>query len=76
MQMGAGDVGVYYLKEPSSQIGEGSSVECWVDNNYAGAKTIANAADVGEPVAAYVFSNFHFRSSVLNVLVDTQVGDH
>jgi hypothetical protein len=54
MQVGAGDVGVYYLKEPISQIGEGSAVECWVDNNYAGAKTIENAADVSEPVAAYV----------------------
>ena len=76
MQMGAGDVGVYYLKEPISQIGEGSSVECWVDNNYAGAKTIANAADVGEPMAAYVLSAPTFRSSVLNVLGDTQAGDY
>lgn len=52
--IGAGDVGVYYLKDPISQVGEGSAIECWVDDNYAGAKVIENAADVGEPTAAYV----------------------
>ncbi|KAJ7130333.1 hypothetical protein C8R44DRAFT_872145 [Mycena epipterygia] len=30
--IGAGDVGVYYLKEPISIVGEGSAVECWVDD--------------------------------------------
>lgn len=52
IQVGAGDIGIYYLKEPVSQVGEGSSVECWVDDNYAGAKLIENAADVNEPTAA------------------------
>jgi hypothetical protein len=56
--IGAGDVGIYYIKEPISQIGEGSSIECWVDDNYAGAKVIENAANIGEPTAKYV--NFHF----------------
>jgi hypothetical protein len=50
MQVGAGDIGVYFLKEPVREVGEGSSVECWVDDNYAGAKVIENAGDVGEPV--------------------------
>jgi hypothetical protein len=54
IQVGAGDVGVYYLNEPISVIGEGSAVECWVDDNYRGARTIENAADVGETVPAYV----------------------
>ncbi|KAH8827127.1 Cap64 protein [Flagelloscypha sp. PMI_526] len=49
--IGAGDVGIYYIKEPISQIGEGSSIECWVDDNYAGAKVIENAANIGEPTA-------------------------
>jgi hypothetical protein len=54
LQLGAGDVGIYYLKEPISSIGEGSAVECWVDDNYNGAKVIENAADVGESTPAYV----------------------
>ena len=49
IQIGAGDVGVYYVKEPREQVGEGSAVECWVDDNYAGAVVIENAGDVGEP---------------------------
>jgi hypothetical protein len=55
IQVGAGDVGIYYLKEAVSVVGEGSAVECWVDDNYGGAKVIENAADVGEPTSAYVF---------------------
>jgi hypothetical protein len=54
IMVGAGDVGVYYLKEPINTVGEGSAVECWVDDNYTGARTIENAADVPEPIAAYV----------------------
>jgi hypothetical protein len=64
LQVGAGDVGVYYLREPISQVGEGSAIECWVDNNYDGAKTIENAADIKEPVAQYVFRSLtceHFH---------------
>ncbi|OCH90489.1 hypothetical protein OBBRIDRAFT_730676 [Obba rivulosa] len=52
IQVGAGDIGVYYLKEPSGQVGLGSAVECWVDDNYAGAVLIENAAPVGEPTPA------------------------
>jgi len=52
LQVGAGDIGIYYLKEPVSKIGEGSSVECWVDDNYGGAKIIENAADIAEPTPA------------------------
>ena len=54
LQVGAGDIGIYYLREPVSKIGEGSSIECWVDDNYGGAKVIENAADIGEPTPGYV----------------------
>lgn len=49
VQVGAGDVGVYYVRESAAQVGDGSAVECWVDDNYPGAVVIENAADVGEP---------------------------
>ena len=50
VNLGAGDVGVYYLKEPKSVVGaRGSSVSCWVDDNYEGRVHILNAGDVGEP---------------------------
>ncbi|KAF8335284.1 hypothetical protein F5887DRAFT_989331 [Amanita rubescens] len=52
IQVGAGDIGVYYLKEPLSLIGEGSEISCWVDDNVGGARTIMNAANVGEPTSA------------------------
>ena len=64
LQVGAGDIGIYYLREPVSKIGEGSSVECWVDDNYGGAKVIENAADIGEPTPACVsffFDHFFFH---------------
>lgn len=32
----------------NADIGEGSAVECWVDDNYGGARVIENAADVQE----------------------------
>lgn len=50
--VGAGDIGIYYLQEPISEIGEGSAIHCWVDDNYAGAKVIENAAKVSEPTAS------------------------
>jgi hypothetical protein len=53
--VGAGDIGVYYLQEPISQIGEGSAVQCWVDDNYGGAKVLENAADVADASPKYVF---------------------
>ncbi|RDB17322.1 hypothetical protein Hypma_001891 [Hypsizygus marmoreus] len=64
LQVGAGDIGVYYLKEPIKVIGEGSGVECWVDDNYAGAKIIENAADVSEEVPTLlVIDHFVTRGS-------------
>jgi len=33
-------------------IGEGSEISCWVDDNVPGARTIMNAANVGEPRSA------------------------
>ncbi|KAJ4490057.1 hypothetical protein J3R30DRAFT_3418469 [Lentinula aciculospora] len=64
--VGAGDIGVYYILEPKKDVGEGSSVQCWVDDNFAGAKTLENAADVGEPkpklfmIDHYVSRGNHF----------------
>ena len=49
IQVGAGDVAVYYVREPASEVGLGSAGECWVDDNYPGAVVIENAAQVGEP---------------------------
>jgi len=50
VNLGAGDVGVYYLQEPQSVVGvQGSSVNCWVDDNHAGRVQITNSGDVGEP---------------------------
>ncbi|TFK32723.1 hypothetical protein BDQ12DRAFT_616564 [Crucibulum laeve] len=64
MLVGAGDIGIYYVKEPLSDVGEGSQIECWVDDNYAGAKTIENAADVGEPTPAlYMIDKYVTRGS-------------
>lgn len=67
MQVGAGDIGVYYLKEPISQIGEGSAIECWVDDNYNGAKVIENAAEVGDLTPAYVIFRSFGTSVLMNV---------
>ena len=45
----AGDVGIYYLREPMPEGGvEGAAVECWVDDNYAGRVLIENAANIAE----------------------------
>ena len=54
MQVSAGDIAIYYLKEPVNGseegmgVGEGSAVECWVDDNYAGRVLIENAANIAE----------------------------
>ncbi|KAG1724650.1 uncharacterized protein EDB91DRAFT_1331205 [Suillus paluster] len=50
IKVGAGDVGIYFLKEPMSQIGQGSEIECWVDDNFGGAVVIENAGDVSDAV--------------------------
>ncbi|KAF8689676.1 hypothetical protein AX14_003219 [Amanita brunnescens Koide BX004] len=64
IQVGAGDIGIYYLKEPVSQIGEGSEISCWVDDNVSGAKTIENAANIGEPTPTLeVIDHFVTRGS-------------
>ncbi|KAG6825912.1 hypothetical protein H0H92_001882 [Tricholoma furcatifolium] len=72
IQVGAGDIGVYYLREPIRKVGEGSAVDCWVDDNYAGAKTIENAADIDEETPAlmvidhFVTRGSHFVECVVN----------
>lgn len=54
IQVGAGDVAIYYLKEPRGDVEDtGSEVECWVDDNYGGAKRLGNAADVGDLTPVY-----------------------
>ncbi|KAG8216246.1 hypothetical protein J3R82DRAFT_8288 [Butyriboletus roseoflavus] len=50
VKVGAGDVGIYYLKEPIRDVKQGSQVECWVDDNFKGAVIIENAGDVHAPV--------------------------
>lgn len=55
IKVGAGDVGIYYLKEPIRDVKQGSQVECWVDDNVKGAVIIENAGDVNSPVPTYVF---------------------
>ena len=52
IQVGAGDIGIYYLTEPVSKVGGGSEISCWVDDNVGGAKRIENAANIGEPTPA------------------------
>ena len=42
--VGSGDIGVYYIREPLAPEG-GSSIECWVDDNYEGRVTITNEGD-------------------------------
>lgn len=65
LQVGAGDVGIYYLNEPASEVGLGSAIECWVDDNYSGAVVIDNSAQVSEAIPTYValllawFSRLH-----------------
>ena len=44
-------------------VGEGRSVECWVDDDYAGAKVIENAADIGDAIPTYVL--FFFLSMLI-----------
>ena len=51
--IGAGDVGIYYVREPRAVLGSegGSAVDCWVDDNYMGRVTIENEGNVGEEEA-------------------------
>ncbi|KAH9929083.1 uncharacterized protein BXZ73DRAFT_90513 [Epithele typhae] len=59
---GAGDVAVYYVREPKEKVGLGSAVECWVDDNFPGAVVIENAADVGEATPTLRFIDHHVQS--------------
>lgn len=45
--VGAGDIAMYYVREPRAVLGsEGSSaVECWVDDNYEGRVIIDNVGE-------------------------------
>jgi len=59
IQVGNGDIGIYFMKEPvaapdGTGVGVGSAVECWVDDNYQGAVVIENAAYIAEPVPTLV----------------------
>ncbi|KAI0319738.1 hypothetical protein OF83DRAFT_1169956 [Amylostereum chailletii] len=46
LTVGAGEIGVYYIREAKGQ--GGSSVACWVDDNYEGHATISNVGDGAE----------------------------
>lgn len=50
LQVGTGDIALFYLQEPLEDVGggSGSSVECWVDDNYPGRRLVVNGADVSE----------------------------
>ncbi|KAI0299373.1 hypothetical protein B0F90DRAFT_1818135 [Multifurca ochricompacta] len=47
LTVGAGDIGIYYVREPRTVLGPegGSTVECWVDDNYGGRVVIDNEGD-------------------------------
>ncbi|KAK7442084.1 hypothetical protein VKT23_016358 [Stygiomarasmius scandens] len=70
--VGAGDIGIYYLVEPRAEIGEGSSISCWVDDNYDGRHMLHNVGDVreAEPTLAvidhWVSRGSHFVECQLN----------
>lgn len=82
LQVGAGDIGIYYLKEPASEVGLGSAVECWVDDNYTGAVVIENSAQISEAVPTYVdcssTADLYSHSSVRLEIIDHDVsrGSH
>jgi hypothetical protein len=74
VKIGAGDVGIYYLKEPIQDIGEGSQLECWVDDNIRGAVIIENAGNVNSPVPTYVF--LFFAVSYGQMMSSSQARDY
>ncbi|KAF9531162.1 hypothetical protein CPB83DRAFT_849447 [Crepidotus variabilis] len=76
IQTGAGDVGIYYLAEPTGihQIAnegggrhggalEPSSVECWVDDNYPGAKVVENRGEGEERAVLHLIDHNVSRGS-------------
>lgn len=56
IKAGAGDIGIYYLKESEETIGDGSQLECWVDDNYGGSVIMENAGSVPISTPTYVSS--------------------
>ena len=58
IQVGGGDIGVYYSRELVGVVGDGSSVECCVDDNYVAVKVIENAVDIGDAIPTYVLFLF------------------
>lgn len=52
IKLSAGNVGVYYMKEPWNSEDGNSAVDCWVDDNTGGSVRISNGADVGSPTPA------------------------
>ena len=56
LTVGAGDISVYYVREPRAVLGsEGSSaVDCWVDDNHGGRVLIDNGGDSDSEEATWV----------------------
>lgn len=50
IQISAGDVGVYYIKESYEVLGSeiGSTVACWVDDNFGGQVKLSNLGHEGD----------------------------
>ncbi|KAG5353189.1 hypothetical protein C0989_009566 [Termitomyces sp. Mn162] len=62
IQVGAGDVGVYYVREPVAKVGAGSRAKCWVDDNVPGARVIDNVLQEGEEETPTLVVIDHFVS--------------
>jgi len=64
ISVSAGDIGVYYVTEPIGSDEAGSAVECWVDDNYGGARLIENDGNVpGSTPALEVIDHMVTRGS-------------
>ncbi|KXN83806.1 hypothetical protein AN958_01042 [Leucoagaricus sp. SymC.cos] len=64
--VGHGDVGIYYLMEGRERLGngEGSEIECWVDDNWNGRKTLGNLREgKGVKVTLTMIDHFVSRGS-------------
>ncbi|KAF7762099.1 hypothetical protein Agabi119p4_8692 [Agaricus bisporus var. burnettii] len=69
-----GDIGIYYLREGVGEGGEGSKIECWVDDNYPGRKEIGNEWQ-GEGVRATLTMIDHSVSKGSHYVECELVGD-
>lgn len=49
LRIGAGDVGIYFVQQPVGK--PAGTVQCWVDDNREGAKTLVGTAEVEEAIA-------------------------